>query len=90
MYQYITGTYWTSGLLSYGRSVVLKSITIINNKPGVSNVIPWEQRKKKKKWNQKNSAKHLEELPKCMWKGILYSQISLKQNKGDLMPTYNL
>ncbi len=39
MYQYNTGTYWTSGLLSYGRSVVLKSITIINNKPGVSNVI---------------------------------------------------
>jgi hypothetical protein len=49
MYQYNTGTYWTSGLLSYGRSVVLKSITIINNNPGVSNVIPWEQRKKKKK-----------------------------------------
>jgi hypothetical protein len=35
MHQYNTGTYWTSGLLSYGRSVVLKSITIINNNPSV-------------------------------------------------------
>jgi hypothetical protein len=32
-----------------GVSVVLKSITIINNKPGVSNVIPQEQRKKTNK-----------------------------------------
>lgn len=70
-----------------GVSVVLKSITIINNKPGVSNVIPQEQRKKtNKKWNQKVSAKHLEELPKCIWKAPYIHKYLSNKRRGILCP----